>query len=56
VRKSSSNTLNEEQESTCRFAKCGKYDSETSSEPAIAIQELLRGAKWRFVQFFGALY
>jgi hypothetical protein len=41
-------------ESTCRFARCGKYD--TSFEPAVAVQELLRGSKWSLVQLFGAFH
>ena len=32
------------------------YDSETSFEPAVAIKELLRGSKWRLVQFLGTLH
>jgi hypothetical protein len=54
--KSVSNSLIQELEPSYSFAKHINYDSETSFEPAVAVEELLRGSKRRLVQFLGALH
>lgn len=34
-----------------RFVRCGKYESETLFESAVAVEELLCGSKWCLMQF-----